>query len=279
VLKANLARGFRAPSLSELASNGAHEGTNRYEYGRLNLRSETSLQGDLGLELQSEHFGIELSAFYNQINNFIFYRKLYSVGGGDSTLMLDGEELTAFVFQQNTARLQGLELNMDIHPHPLDWLHIENSFSLVRGKFSNDIDPEITRSNQLPLMPAPRWNGEIRGDFEKGWGSFRNVYVKVAAQQTFSQDRFFTGFNTETRTPAYLLIDAGAGFSMINRNKKTAATIHLSATNLGDVVWQSHTSRLKYTAENLQTGRMGVFNRGRNFSIRIVIPFKWERIR
>ena len=32
-LKFNLARGFRAPSLAELASNGAHEGTNRYEVG------------------------------------------------------------------------------------------------------------------------------------------------------------------------------------------------------------------------------------------------------
>ncbi|MEY3590415.1 MAG: hypothetical protein RLZZ466_935 [Bacteroidota bacterium] len=279
VIKANVARGFRAPSLSELASNGAHEGTNRYEYGRLDLRSETSLQGDLGLELQFEHFGIELNTFYNQINDFIFYRKLYSVGGGDSTLMLDGEELTAFAFQQNTAQLHGLELNMDIHPHPLDWLHIENSFSLVRGKFNSDIDPDIAGSNQLPLMPAPRWNGEIRGDFQKGWGSFRQVYVKLAAQQTFSQDRFFTGFNTETRTPSYLLIDAGAGFSMINRNKKTVATIHLAATNLGDVAWQSHTSRLKYTAENLQTGRMGVFNRGRNFSIRVVVPFRWEQVR
>ena len=279
VVKANLARGFRAPSLSELASNGAHEGTNRYEYGRLDLRSETSLQGDLGIELQFEHVGFELSTFYNQINNFIFYRKLNSVRGGDSTLLLNGEELTAFAFQQNTARLQGIEFNMDIHPHPLDWLHIENSFSLVQGKFNSDIDPAIAGSNQLPLIPAPRWNGEIRGDFEKGWGTFRQVYVKLAAQQTFSQDRFFTGFNTETRTPAYLLIDAGVGFSMINRNKKTVASIHLAVTNLGDIAWQSHTSRLKYTAENLQTGRMGVFNRGRNFSIRVIVPFKWDRSR
>ena len=30
-LKANAARGFRAPSIPELAANGEHEGTNRYE--------------------------------------------------------------------------------------------------------------------------------------------------------------------------------------------------------------------------------------------------------
>jgi iron complex outermembrane receptor protein len=48
-LKFNLARGFRAPSVSELASNGAHEGTNRYEYGDNNLKTETSFQADAGL--------------------------------------------------------------------------------------------------------------------------------------------------------------------------------------------------------------------------------------
>ena len=35
-LKLNIARAFRAPSIPELASNGAHEGTIRYEYGNQN---------------------------------------------------------------------------------------------------------------------------------------------------------------------------------------------------------------------------------------------------
>ena len=45
-IKLNAARGFRAPNIPELASNGAHEGANRYEYGEKNLKSETSLQLD-----------------------------------------------------------------------------------------------------------------------------------------------------------------------------------------------------------------------------------------
>jgi iron complex outermembrane receptor protein len=49
-LKLNLARGFRAPNLAELASNGAHEGTTRYEVGNHNLKAETSLQTDGGFE-------------------------------------------------------------------------------------------------------------------------------------------------------------------------------------------------------------------------------------
>lgn len=51
ILKANVARGFRAPSLAEISSNGTHEGTNRYEYGSLELKSETSLQFDGGIDI------------------------------------------------------------------------------------------------------------------------------------------------------------------------------------------------------------------------------------
>ena len=38
-LRMNLARGFRAPNISELASNGEHEGTLRYEVGNHNLKA------------------------------------------------------------------------------------------------------------------------------------------------------------------------------------------------------------------------------------------------
>jgi iron complex outermembrane receptor protein len=47
-IKFNLARGFRAPNLAELSSYGAHEGTNRFEYGNSALRSEKSLQFVMG---------------------------------------------------------------------------------------------------------------------------------------------------------------------------------------------------------------------------------------
>ena len=75
-LKFNIARGFRAPSLAELASNGAHEGTNRYEIGDNNLKSETSLQADGGFEINTEHITLGTNVFYNHISNFIFYEKV-----------------------------------------------------------------------------------------------------------------------------------------------------------------------------------------------------------
>lgn len=272
-LKLNLARGFRAPSLAELASNGAHEGTNRYEYGEQTLRSETSLQFDAGMELNYDHFNFGITAFYNRMNDFIFYRKLGSVLGGDSLVNVDGRDLPTFQFNQQDARLTGLEVSLDIHPHPLDWLHIENSFSFVRGRF----DVRIDGSENLPLIPAAKWVSELKAEWKEKGNYFRNLYVKLEADKTFEQNAPFTGYGTETRTAGYTLFNAGAGADIMSSKKRILFSVHLSLTNIGDIAWQNHMSRLKYTAENKFTGRTGVFNTGRNFSVKLNVPlnFGW----
>ena len=75
-IKLNLARGFRAPNISELSSNGVHEGTQRYELGNSGLKPENSLQFDLGLDYSSLIISAELSLFANRINHYIYSEKL-----------------------------------------------------------------------------------------------------------------------------------------------------------------------------------------------------------
>ncbi len=268
-LKANIARGFRAPNMSELASNGTHEGTNRYEYGDISLKSETSFQFDGGLEFNYEHFNIGIAAFYNSIDNFIFYRKLNSVFGGDSLVNVDGEDMMAFKFSQQNAALAGFEATIDIHPHPLDWLHFENNISFVRGRFSQPVDG----TRNLPLIPAARWVSELRGNFNKAGKSFRNLYVKLEADNVFDQNKAFTGYDTETITEGYTLMNAGLGSDIVGKNKKTLFSVYMALNNITDKAYQNHLSRLKYTAENMVTGRAGVFNMGRNFSVKLNVPF------
>ena len=43
-----------------------------------------------------------------------------------------------------------------------------------------------------------------------------------------------------------------------------------------DVAYQNHLSRLKYAAVNNVTGRQGVFNMGRNFSVKVNVPLEWK---
>jgi len=268
LLRFNLARGFRAPNMAELASNGAHEGTNRYEVGNNSLLSENSFQVDAGVELNTEHLSFGVSLFNNSIKNYIYFTKTPSQNGADSIVIVDGEEFYLFRFDQQNANLYGLELSIDIHPHPLDWLHFENSFSFVRGLLAKPVED----NRNIPFIPAARLLSELRFDlFLKKKGQLQNSYFKIEFDQNFSQMHAFTSFNTETTTPAYSLFNAGMGTDYL-RKGKTICSFYLVVTNIFNVAYQSHLNRLKYTAENPATSRTGIFNMGRNVSFKLNIP-------
>jgi iron complex outermembrane recepter protein len=270
-LKLNVARGFRAPSIPELASNGTHEGTNRYEYGSRDLKSETSLQFDGGFEFNTEHFSLITAAYLNSYDNFIFYRKLEAAGGGDSVINVGGDNITAFKFDQRRATVSGAEVTLDFHPHPLDWLHIENTFSFVSGRFKDRI--EFT--NNIPFMPAPRLLTEIRAGFDKVENNIRNFYFKLQFDNNFSQERVFQVYNTETPTRGFTLMNLGIGADFVTAKNKPLFSLYITGNNITDVAYQNHLSRLKYAAENEATGRRGVFGMGRNFSVKLNIPLSY----
>lgn len=272
-LKFNIARGFRAPNITELSANGVHEGSFQYIYGDVNLESETSLQADAGFVANSDHVSFQLNLFSNSIQHFIFLHKLASVNGGDSIININGDDFNAFRYGQNNAKLYGAEFSLDIHPHPLDWLHVENTFSWVRGVLKK---PEEGSKN-IPLIPATRFINEVKVDFAKNKKNktFKNWFVLAELDNSFAQSQPFTGFNTETKTAGYSLINAGIGGDIASKGK-TLFSIFLAANNIADAAYQNHLSRLKYAPENLVTGRTGVFNMGRNFSVKLNIPLDYK---
>lgn len=262
--KFNLSRGFRAPNIAELKSNGEHEGTIRYEYGNPNFNAETSYQADMVFGVNTDHVLIEMDLFANHIDNFVYLRRLQNVAGTDS--IVDG--MGAFQFDAGTANQQGGEIMTDIHPHPLDWLHIMNSFSYVRS-----VQPDRPDSMRfLPFTPPARYTGEIRLDKKKITNNLRNGFVKFGVDHFFDQNNVFSAFETETATPGYTLLNASFGFDLVNR-KKTMMHFIFTVNNLTDEAFQNHLSRLKYAPENFANGRRGIFNMGRNISFKLVLPF------
>lgn len=270
-IKANLARGFRSPTVPELSSNGKHEGALRYEIGNPDLKPETSLQADLGLDVHAEHISLELSGFYNSIQQFIYSRKLSAVNGGDSIVDFT-DPAPVFQFVQGNADLFGGEFFMDIHPHPFDWLHLENSFSLVYGSLRNQPDSMIN----LPFIPAQRYEGVIRCEFPDKGKTVRDAFFAGSFQYYFKQDKVFTAYDTETATESYSLVNLSAGCSFYAKGKNRL-TVLISVNNLFDVAYQHHLSRLKYAPENLVTGRTGIFNMGRNIAFKLIIPLETSR--
>ena len=266
--KLNLSRGFRAPNIAEIASNGKHEGSFRYEYGTSNLNPELSHQIDVAYFLNTDHLTFEATPFVNFISNYIYSRKLSSFMGGDS-IPNPTDPVPAFKFAQGNATLKGGEIYFDIHPHPLDWLHIENSFSFVQA--TQNHQPDSTK--YLTFIPPPKYSGELKAKFKKIGKSLTNGYLKFEIDYYFKQDHYFKAYHTETPTPAYTLLSVGLGANVKAYKKADFLSIYLSAENLADVAYQSHLSRLKYGPLNPMTSKMGVYNMGRNISLKLIFNF------
>ncbi|KAA2240665.1 TonB-dependent receptor [Chitinophaga agrisoli] len=274
VLKLNTARGFRSPNIAELAANGVHEGTIKYEYGNPDLKPEVSTQVDAGIDFNTQHISLTASVFYNHITDFIFSRKLINAAGTDSIPATDNEEgYSAFKYQQTTANLYGGEIMLDIHPHPIDWLHFENTFSYVRATTAGDGSDS---TKYLPNIPAGRWLSELRGNFKKVGPFFSNAYAGLQMDLNMAQHNVFSAYETETPTDGYTVLNAHLGTDIVNKDSKVLFSLHFAVNNIGDVAYQSHLSRLKYAPENLLTGRMGVFNMGRTFSVKLTVPIDFK---
>jgi iron complex outermembrane recepter protein len=274
-VKGNIARGFRAPNIAEVSANGVHPGTNIYQLGNTDFKSEFSLQEDIGIEYASEHLSVSVSVFNNEITNYIYNQKLVTATGADSVIVPGTQ---TFRFEASKARLYGGEVSVDFHPHPLDWLHFENSVSVVYATNEGGSGIKINDSNRyLPFIPPIHGISELRGDFKHLSKHLKNTFVKVQLAVYAKQDRAYLANNTETITRGYTLFNAGTGTDILNQKGKTLFNIAFFANNLLDVAYQDHLSRLKYFEPypNDPRGRSGIYNMGRNIGVKLSVPLNF----
>jgi iron complex outermembrane receptor protein len=117
----------------------------------------------------------------------------------------------------------------------------------------------------------------MRAKLPKAGNLTSNTFVKIEYNYHWSQRHVLLENHTETFTPGYTLWNAGAGTDFVTRRGETWLSLYLSVNNIFDVACQSYMSRLKYAAANPQTGRTGVFNMGRNVSLKVVIPVVFRK--
>lgn len=257
-VRLNVARGFRAPNLSELASNGVHEGTVEYEIGNTGLHPEYSWQADLGWDFTSPVVSAQLSLFANFIDNYIFTQKLEGV---------KTEGYDTYKYTQGDARLLGGEASVDIHP--IERLHFANTFSYVNSVQLH----QPHDAKYLPFTPAPRWTSDLRYDIVRDGKTVDNTYVSLQMECNLRQNHYYAVNGTETATPSYSLFNVSAGTDFRVHGHKVASLL-LSCNNLFDKAYQSHLSRLKYLDVNPLNGRRGIYNMGRNFTVKLLVPIE-----
>lgn len=242
----NISHGFRAPNLSELGSNGEHEGTFRYEIGNHELSPENSWQFDLGVDYSSSILSAQVSFFANHVNNYIFLQRLDATNN-------------EYQYMSGDARLWGGEASVDFHP--IEPLHFENSFSYVNAVQLH----QPSDSHYLPFTPAPRWTSDLRYDIIRDGRLFNNTYLSIGLECYLRQSHVRTANDTETATPSYTLVHLSAGTD-IKWHGRRVASIFLNANNLFDRAYQSHLSRLKYA------DGQGICNMGRNIGFKVLVP-------
>lgn len=233
ILRLNVATGYRAPNLAELASDGFHDGTNRYEIGTPDLKNEQNIQTDLNLTFNNGHVEFFTNGFYNIINQYIYL--------SPTNALINN--IPVFNYIQEDASLLGGEFGFNYHPKKIDWLHLQSNYEMVVAQ-END-------GAYLPLTPADKINTTIKTVFDKN--SFKDIYFLINLQNVFKQTNVGP---FETVSNGYNLLNLGFGSSLLLEN--LTMNFYLNANNVLDTKYISHLSRLKINS---------IPNQGRNISI------------
>ncbi len=239
VFRANFATAYRSPNLAELTSDGLHE--LRYEKGDANLLPEKSRETDAGIRYHSPNVTLNIAAFYNKVNNYIFIAPT-----GDTT----NAGVNIYQYRQVHSILFGGEAGLQIHPATMKWLQLESTYAGVVGKQEN--------GKHLPFVPAQKLSLALKLTKEK-MAFLEDSYFSARMTKVFDQNKIA---HDETATKGYLLVDLSTGTSL--RFGKQSLQMELGVKNLFDVKYIDHLSTLKEAA---------LLNPGRNVTLSLKVPF------
>lgn len=271
-LKTNIGRGYRAPSVTEIGSNGLDPGAHIIYVGDRTVRPEFSLQEDFGLSIKTKDISAEFSFFNNNIQNFIYMSTLADDSGNP---ILDPQGNRTYEYKQSKAQLYGGEFWIVIHPNNLKALRWDSDLSMVYGfNRKNDFKGRGVDGEYLPLIPPLAINSRASYKLTTTSKWLSSITPQFEIEYSASQYRYLGLNGTETFTPSYTLLNFSLN-TEINYLKKKQILLLFQANNLFNKAYQSHLNRLKYFEyfENSTSGKYGIYNMGRNIILKTIIPF------
>ncbi|WP_245319041.1 TonB-dependent receptor [Hymenobacter elongatus] len=275
VLRANVARGYRAPNITEVGSNGLDPGAHIVYLGNRSFGPEFSLQEDLGLSVYLPDAEVSVSVFNNQIDNYIYQARLNDADG-QPVVIVPGN--TTYQYQQGRAQLYGTEATVNLHPKSLPGLEFNNSLAYVTGlnKEAALLEANGAAAKYLPFIPPLRTRSEVRFTSPRAVGPLTGSYVRAVVDYSAAQNNFYAVDNTETRTAGYTLLGLGAGTTIVaGPQRREWCQLFVQLDNVFNTTYQSHLNRLKYFEYYTASpdGRSGIYNMGRNLSVKVMVPF------
>jgi iron complex outermembrane receptor protein len=246
-LALNCGAAWRAPLVNEQFSLGVHHGTAQYEIGDSRLQPERSYNADVTARYATETARVEISAYANAIENFIYLRP----DAANSTVTIRGTFPT-MLYTQTFALLRGIDGSVEATA--AECLRLGGTFSLVRGDNIADDEPLI-------FMPADRLRAFVRYEAPPLTGAWEGIFVEFASTLVRRQDRFPENVDYALPPPGYVLFDASVGgvFEAFGARLSWSVT----ARNLLNTPFRDYLSRYRYFADDA----------GRNIIVRVSLPF------
>jgi iron complex outermembrane receptor protein len=267
-----VARGYRAPSITELASNGLDPGAHIIYLGNRGFSPEFSIQEDVGITLEYSDFSASGSLFNNHIQNYIYLNLLVDEFNKP---VVDAQLNKTYQYQQASAQLYGAECNLSIHPKYLKGLNIENSVAIIYAynRDANYIGKQL-QGEYLPFIPPIKYSCSISKKLNLNSKILTGFTPKIELDFNAAQDRYLALNSSETYTPSYTLIQLGISTDAIAMGK-SSLQFNFQVNNLLDESYQSNLNRLKYFEYYTfsTSGRRGIYNMGRNLCFKLIWKF------
>jgi iron complex outermembrane receptor protein len=216
-----LSRSQKIPSVEEMFADGPHAATFAYEIGEPDLEVETANALDVTLRLSRGLFRVEVSAFADFFQHFIYQGFTGAEEAG----------LPVLQARQGDATFAGAEGSVEF-----DRLHGGDHHLLVEG-WGDYVRAELTEDDEpRPRITPFRLGGRLR--YNGG-----TVRADLGLTRVATQDRVAS---REEETEGYSMLDMSLGYRLF-----TGDITHdfvLRGTNLADQEARNHTSFLKELA-------------------------------
>jgi iron complex outermembrane receptor protein len=244
-LAGNFGTAWRPPGVNEQFSDGVHHGTAQFELGDPTLTSERSYNADITLRRVSPKTYLQLSAYNNFIDDYIFLEP-----GADPILTIRGS-FPFFSYRSADAILRGIDGTFEYQLFKR--LRMGTSFSVIRASNLDDDTPLI-------FIPADRLSLSANYDIPDA-GILRDNFFEVSGSLVAEQYRVPEGIDFAEPPSGYNLVNLQLGTSI--GKSRDAVQLSVGINNLLNATYREYLSRFRYFIDEP----------GRNLVIRAKIPF------
>ena len=241
----NLGTAWRSPTVSELFSNGVHQGAASYDIGNPNLKSERAYNFNAAINYSGKKINGEIGFYNNQINNYIYSKPdlqfIHTVRGAFPT----------FTYTQVNTRFRGVDL--------LASYKIRDSLTFT-SKAAMIWAYNQTIQDYLVFTPANRFENSLKYNVGS-LGKIKSIYFNLTNIYVAHQRRVPPNSDYTNPPAAYTLFNADLGFDLVIGRQ--VLNVNFSATNILNASYRDYLNRFRYFTNDV----------GRNFIIRLKVPF------